>query len=155
MTSATGRTCVYCGATDNLESINPNTVNMACAQKNLCTLRAEGHDPVQVALTLACELTALAWSDTEARNAEGGEGQAPALSDIDRMRLAMVLDAAARRLPPWGTGRLSELREQVCGEYGCRVCGNIGEQDCRTPNGGQVPRTHGTWGPRWHAGRVL
>lgn len=155
--------CAYCGATADLEPINPRTGTMACRLVELCALRAADIDPVQAVLKLARELAQLGWHDVEARNAAGIPGSPerrdyrPALSDIDRARLYLVLGAAAGQLHPFGNpGPFSgDALKQARAELGCRLCGAIGSDECHTASGGQVPRTHGTWGPRWHAGRTL
>jgi hypothetical protein len=155
-------TCVYChvtGLAAHFEPVNGQG-NQACRQQNLCALRTTlplSGELVHVVLTLARELAQVARQDTEARNAvpDSAQGRCrPMLSPADLARLHLVLDAAAQRIQPV-PGR-PEYTEQARAKYGCRTCGAIGRDDCTTVTGvTPVPRTHGTWGPRWHAGRTL
>jgi hypothetical protein len=164
-------TCVYChvtGPAAHFQLTGPPEVqqNWACRQQNLCALRTMlpvatlepgAGELIHAVLTLVRELAQVAWQDVEARNAvpDGAQGRFQAmLSPADLARLHVVLDAAAERIQPV-SGR-PEYTEQARAEYGCRTCGAIGREDCTTETGvSQVPRTHGTWGPRWHASRTL
>jgi hypothetical protein len=149
--------CVNCGATGDLEPVN-TAGNMACRQVNLCALRAAGHDPVHVALTLIREMAKLAWADNAARQGIPWPTSpewtaAGVLTGTDLARLHLVLEAAAEQImSPSG---FPELVRQARKDMGCRRCGAIGREDCMTSGGNRVPRTHGTWGPHWHAGRTL
>lgn len=154
-------TCVYCGAEGDLESINPVTGNQACRITELCQLRAQGLDPVQLTLTLVRGLVKQAWADIEARNAAGQPGSPRRaafrgrLSGTDLARLHVVLTAATRWLDVSGWADSALLLKEAELDYGCRTCGMVGSQDCVTSSGAPVPRRHGLWGPRWHAGRTL
>jgi hypothetical protein len=155
------RRCAYCRATADLEPVSPASASQACRVTELCQLRAAGLDPVELALTVARGLAKLAWHDTEARNAAGPAGSpesaayAPSLANADLARLHLVLDAAAGRIDPGGQADCAEQLRRARADLGCRTCGAIGREDCTTSGGLPVPRTHGTWGPNWHAGRTL
>lgn len=155
------RRCAYCRATADLEPVSPASASQACRITELCRLRAAGLDPVELALTVARGLAKLAWHDTEARNAAGPAGSpaseafVPALDYDSLARLHLVLDAAAYRINVSGRGDSGTLLMRARTDLGCRTCGAIGREDCTTSGGLPVPRTHGTWGPNWHAGRTL
>lgn len=159
------RTCVYCqatGAAEHFEPIGNQSGNQACRQTELCQLRRNGYDPVHLTLTLVRQLAQVAWQDIEARKAAGQAGSPesasyqPMLGTDDLARLHLVLGAAAGRISPDGSADSAAALAQARADYGCRTCGAIGRDDCTTVTGvSEVPRTHGTWGPRWHKGRTL
>ncbi len=170
--------CVYCrvtGPAAHFQLTGPPEVqqNWVCRQANLCTLRtvlplSPGQNTgelVHAVLTLVRELVQVARTDTAERNSGGTLGSLAQtrhaqayrrmLGTQDLARLHVVLDAAADWLNVHDGDSAERLR-QARAEYGCRTCGAIGRDDCVTVTGiTEVPRTHGTWGPRWHAGRTL
>ena len=112
---------------------------------------------MQLALDLARGLAKLHRADVEARNAAGPAGSPEraafqeSLSGAELARLHLVLGATARQLTNSRRGEWGQQLAQARGGYGCRTCGAIGLEDCYTSSGHPVPRTHGSWGPRWHA----
>jgi hypothetical protein len=137
-TASAVRTCAYCHAAGDLEAINATSV--ACRATVACQLRAQGFDPVQLALDLARDYGKLAARDPRA------------LSTRDRARLSLVLRAASDWLVPSGRADSAVSLEQARHDLGCKRCGAMGPGvPCVTRDGHPLPWSSATRG--WHAGR--
>jgi hypothetical protein len=160
-TEAERQQCVYCGATATLEAISPGNGSKACQNTVLCQLRAEGVDPVDLALRLNRALA----QQYQAENAERYSVKPPgspewarhaqtyrgSLSGQDVARLRLVLRAASGWLSDSWRADSAVNHAQARADLGCRRCGAMGpDEPCLTGDGSPV-RGHGR--ASWHTGR--